>query len=58
MCLKQAKFISALSSIVSGNIFGNASCLFGKNLINSRRESLKGSQLSEMEGWRKPINPS
>jgi hypothetical protein len=56
--LKQAKFISALSSMVSGNIFGNASCLFGKNLINTRRESSKGSQLSEMEGWRKLINPS
>ena len=33
------QFIAALSSMVSGNIFGNASCLFGKNLINSRRES-------------------
>ena len=57
MCLKQAKFISALSSMVSGNIYGNASCLFGYNLINTRRES-KGSQLSEMEGWRKLIIPS
>jgi hypothetical protein len=50
--------MSALSSMVSGNIFGNASCLFGKNLINSRRESFKGSQLSEMEGWRKLVIPS